>query len=338
MILVTGGTGIVGAHMLFELVNDGLSVKALKRKTSSEQIVLDVFNFYSPNGMSLFQKIEWVEGDICDVTSLIGLLDKCSAVFHCAAEVSFKPADYDKLLSVNAEGTANVVNEALSSGVEEFYYISSVAAIGRSSKSQTVDENVEWESSKENSCYAISKRNAEMEVWRGGEEGLKVAIVNPTIVLGPGRTHKSSGTLFRAVKGGQRYYTEGENGFVDVRDVAFTMKRLFDLKKFGERYVLVGENASYRKIADIIAEKLKVSKPSILAKPWLTGLVWRCSWVISLITRRTPLLTKESARTSHRKTTYLNTKIRNELGITFRTSEQAVVNAAAFFKEFPQHL
>ncbi len=338
MILVTGGTGIVGAHVLFELVNSGLSVRALQRKTSSTQLVLDLFRFYSPNGESLFQKISWVEGDLGDVPSLEKAINDCEEVFHCAAMVSFVSSDYKKLLEVNAEGTANMVNVTLAAGVKELYYISSVAAIGRSSKSQIVNEDVEWEPSKENSGYAVSKRNAEMEVWRGGEEGLNIAIVNPTIVLGPGGTDKSSGTLFKAIKKGQRFYTDGENGFVDARDVAFALKRLYDEKLFGQRYILVGENASYESVATKMADYLNVSKPSLLAKPWLTGVVWRIAWLGSQMTGKRPLLTKESARSSHRKTVYLNTKVRNQLGITFRTTDQAIKNATAFWKEFPKYL
>lgn len=338
MILVTGGTGIVGAHVLFELANSGLSVRALQRTTSDKKVVEDLFDFYSPNGKKLVESIEWFTGDILDVACLDDALKGCESVFHCAAMVSFNPADYNKLLESNEQGTANLVNACLSNEVSEFYYVSSVAAIGRNASTQTVDEETEWEPSKENSGYAVSKRNAEMEVWRAGEEGLKIAIVNPTIVLGPGRTSHSSGTLFKAVKNGQRYYTEGENGFIDARDVAFTLKRLYELKKFGERYVIVGENLSYRTVADTMAEYLEVSKPSIHAKPWLTSVVWRVLSITSKITRKNPVLTRESAKSSHRKTFYKNDKVRNELGVTFRTVEQSIKNASAFFSDFPEHL
>lgn len=324
--------------MLFELVNSGLGVRALQRETSSTQVVKDLFTFYSPNGEQLFNSIEWVTGNIIDITSLDSCMKGCTAVFHCAALVSFSASDYQKLLEVNSEGTANVVNMALSLGVKEFYYVSSVAAIGRNSKTQHVSELTEWEPSVENSGYAVSKHNAEMEVWRGGEEGLSVAIVNPTIVLGPGRTDHSSGTLFKAVASGQRYYTEGENGFVDARDVAFALKRLYDEKLFGERYVLVGENLSYRKVADAMAEHLNKSKPSIKAGKWATSLAWRLLWIAGKFTGKNPVLTKESARSSHRVTTYENKKVREELGITFHTVDQAVKNASAFFQAYPDHL
>ncbi len=338
MILVTGGTGIVGAHVLFELVNGGESVRALQRENSQKKVVEDLFKFYSPKGHDLYKSIEWFIGDILDVPSLDKAMEGCKAVFHCAAMVSFSSSDYNKMIEANEQGTANLVNVSLAHKLAEFYYVSSVAAIGRNSKSQIMDENTEWEPSKENSGYAVSKKNAEMEVWRGGEEGLNIAMVNPTIVLGPGRTSISSGTLFKAVKNGQKYYTNGENGFVDARDVAFVMKRLFDLKKFGERYVLVGENLSYRNVADLMAESLGVSKPAVLAKPWLTGLVWRMLAVSSKLTRKKPVLTKESARSSHKVSFYKNDKVRNELGITFRTAEQAIQNASAFFSDFPEHL
>ncbi|MFK7757038.1 MAG: NAD-dependent epimerase/dehydratase family protein [Flavobacteriales bacterium] len=338
MILVTGGTGIVGAHVLFVLVNSGLDIRALQRESSSTQAVKDLFKFYSPNGKTLYEKIEWVVGDILDTPSLEEAMKGCSEIFHCAALVSFSASDYTKLLEVNAEGTANMVNAALASDITEFYYVSSVAAIGRSAKTQYISEATEWEPSNENSGYAVSKHNAEMEVWRGGEEGLKISIVNPTIVLGPGRTSHSSGTLFKAVSDGQKYYTEGENGFIDARDVAFVLKRLYDEKLFSQRYILVGENMSYKAVADSMAEYLDTSKPTIKASKWATGLVWRVLWLASKFTGKAPVLTKESARSSHRIITYDNSKVRAELGITFHTVDQAVKNASAFFRSYPSHL
>ena len=328
----------MGAHVLFELVNSGLSVKALQRETSSTKVVLDLFKFYSPHGQALFNSIKWVTGDIIDITSLDNCIAHCTAVFHCAALVSFSASDYQKLLKVNSEGTANVVNQAISHGIKEFYYVSSVAAIGRNTKTKRVKETTEWEASVENSGYAVSKHNAEMEVWRGGEEGLNIAIVNPTIVLGPGRTDHSSGTLFKAVAKRQRYYTEGENGFVDARDVAFVLKRLYDQKVFGQRYILTGENLSYRAVANSMAVHLKKLKPSIKAGKWATGLAWRLLWIVSKFTGKKPVLTRESARSSHRITIYENHKIREELGITFHSVDQAVENATAFFRAYPSHL
>jgi len=338
MILVTGGTGIVGAHILFELVNSGEQVKALQRETSSTTVVKDIFKFYSPKGEELFSKIQWITGDLTDVFSLENAVKECTVVFHAAALVSFVNRDFNLLQDVNGNGTTNLVNVCLSAGISEFYYVSSVAAIGRNEKTKEVNELTEWEPSGQNSGYAVSKYRAEMEVWRGGEEGLKVAMVNPTIVLGPGRTDSSSGTLFRAINDGQSYYTLGENGFVDARDVAFVLKTLFDKKHFGERYVLVGENASYKTIADLMAKYLDKTAPKTLAKPWLTGLVWRVLGFFSFFSRKRPLLTRESADSSQRKTHYINSKVRQELGVTFRTAEQSIKNAAGFFKQFPHHL
>jgi len=338
MILVTGGTGLVGAHVLFELVNDGLEVRALQRSSSSSQVVKDIFNFYSPKGQELFDKINWVKGDLENVLELEEAVAGCNVVFNCAAMVSFNTSDFKKLLKVNHQGTANFIDICVALGVQEFYHVSSVAAIGRTAGKNTVKESNEWEHAKENSGYAISKYLSELEVWRGGEEGMKVAIVNPTLILGPGRTHVSSGTIMRSIASGQKYYTHGENGYVDVRDVAFVMKRLFDEKVFGERFILCGENMSFKDAGDIMAKHLGVNAPSVEAKPWMTAAGWRVFWLWSKLSGKPPLLTKETARSSHRKTVFLNDKVRNELGMTFRSVDQAVKNAAAFFRAFPEHL
>jgi nucleoside-diphosphate-sugar epimerase len=338
MILVTGGTGLVGAHVLFELVNGGHSVRALKRKTSSYKVVKDIFNFYSPNGEGLFSGINWVEGDLDDTGSIEKAVKGCEVVFHCAALVSFNPADFKQLLKVNQYGTANFIDICNADDVKEFYYVSSVAALGKNPETQEVDEVSEWEHSKDNSGYAISKYLGELEVWRGGEEGLKVAIVNPTLILGPGRTYVSSGTIFKSIAAGQKYYTLGQNGYVDARDVAFVLKRLFDEKLFGARYLLCGEHKTFKEIGELMATHLGVTAPSVLAKPWMTSLGWRLFWVWSKLTGKPPLLTKETARSSHRKSVFVNSKVRSELGMTFRTAEQAIKNSAAFFRAFPEHL
>lgn len=70
MIFVTGGTGLVGSHVLFNLLKSGNRVRALKRQSSNLKLALRTFSYYSNQAEELFQKIDWVEGDILDYHSM----------------------------------------------------------------------------------------------------------------------------------------------------------------------------------------------------------------------------------------------------------------------------
>ena len=177
MILITGATGLVGACLLFDLSKNE-SVRAMRRESSA----LDVVNRIFSADPTRLKNVEWVIGDVNDIYSLEDAFENVDVVYHSAALISFLPSEINLMMKVNVEGTANVVNRALSKKIKRFCHISSVAALGRVAGSETVDENNVWKTSAENSNYAISKYGGEREVWRGIEEGLSAFIINPTII------------------------------------------------------------------------------------------------------------------------------------------------------------
>jgi len=235
-VLVTGGTGFLGAYLLAYLVKKGYQIKAIKRKTSSMDLVKNIQH-----------KIEWLEGDILDTPFLETAMKGVQQVYHAAAIVSFDPRDAAFMLKVNAEGTANLVNAALYEGVEKLVHVSSIAALGRKEFQPNINETAQWENSKENSNYAISKFKAECEVWRGMQEGLKIAILNPSVIIGAGNWKQGSCQLIQKVAKGLQFYPKGSTGFVDVRDVARAAILLMESDISGERYILNGANWSYQK-------------------------------------------------------------------------------------------
>ena len=162
MNLVTGGTGLVGAHLLLELSRSGAPVRAIFRPDSNRELVRKIFSFWEKDGEALYNRIEWVAGDVLDVQSLQSAMEGCSAVYHCAATVSFHYRDVERLMKVNVEGTANVVNACLSNGAVQLCHASSVAAIGRSNNGEQIDETTEWKNSVMNTNYAMSKRDSEL--------------------------------------------------------------------------------------------------------------------------------------------------------------------------------
>ena len=230
MILVTGGTGLVGTHLLYDLVRSGKKVRALKRNSSDISSVKKVFSYYSSDVDELMKEIEWVNADLLDVYTLLDVMEGVTDVYHCAAMVSFEPKHIDEMLRVNIEGTANMVNAALEKGIRKFCHISSIATVGRSEHGAVSTEETFWKSSPDNSNYAISKYGAEREVWRAAEEGLNVVIVNPSLIIGAGNWQQSSSNMFSKAYKGIKFYTDGENGFVDVRDVASVAIKLMESK------------------------------------------------------------------------------------------------------------
>jgi dihydroflavonol-4-reductase len=328
MIFVTGGTGLLGSHLLFELTKSATPVKAIFRNTSKLEVVKRVFKFYDQqNGLTRFNSIQWVNCDVLDVVTLAEEMEGCTHVYHCAAIVSFHKRDFNAIMKVNREGTANVVNCALDLGIEKLCYVSSTAAIGNGNNDPIVTEETKWKQSPTTSGYSIAKYSAEKEVWRGIEEGLNAVIVNPCVIIGAGDWKESSMTMFRTIDKGLKFYTEGENAFVDARDIAEIMQKLMLSEIQNERFLCIGENAAFKTLFDKIALRLNKKQPTILVKPWLMGITWRLMALISLLPRIKSPITQETARSAFGKTVYSNEKIKKALDFKFRTLDEMVENA-----------
>lgn len=297
MILVTGGTGFLGSHLLRKLVNVGEPVRALYRSRIPSQL------------KDIQDKVEWVAGDVLDVCALEDAMAGIDKVYHCAAVVSFHPGSHRQMMKVNVEGTANVVNLAIDAGVKKLIHVSSVAAIGRAKGNGVIDEDCEWQEGKNNSQYAVSKHLAEMEVWRANAEGLVTAIVNPSIILGSGFWEDGSGMLIKNAWKEFPFYTEGINGFTDVEDVATVMIRLMESEIKGQRFIISTDNWKYHDLFNEMAVQLGKKPPHIAVKPWLAEIVWRLEAVKTKLTGKKALLTKETARTAQLKVYYNNNKI-----------------------------
>ena len=330
---------MVGSHLLFELVKNGYAVRATKRKNSQLDLVKKLFLWYDAiEGKALFDKIEWAEADVTDMPSLQEVIRGIKAVFHCAAMVSFLPGDCDRMMKVNVEGTANLVNAALAEGIEKFCYCSSVATIGQPEPGQQSTESLIWKTSPSNSWYSISKFGAEREVWRGAEEGLPVVMVNPSIIIGPGDASRSSAQLYQSVKNGLKFYTKGITGFVDARDVALAMRLLYESPQLNERFILNSENIQYRNVFEYFARFAGVEPPKYFAGPLLSEAAWRLEKLRSLLTGKKPLITRETARNANNIRYFSSEKIQKALGFSFRSVKDAAQNTAGFYQEFPDTL
>ena len=259
MILVTGGTGLVGSHLLYKLTTENEKIRAIYRSEKKIEKVKEVFSFYTSEVKKYFSKIEWIKADITNVPEMIPLFKGIEYVYHCAALVSFNPKDYREMRKVNIHGTAIMVNLAIDAKVKKFCFVSSIAAVGDSVNGKIVTEENEWNDQADNHGYAITKFGAEMEVWRASQEGIDVVIVNPGVILGSGFWNSGSGKLFTQVHNGFNYYTEGITGFIGVKDIVKAMVSLVKSEVKNERFILVSENKSFRDIFFSIADNFNLS-------------------------------------------------------------------------------
>ena len=327
MVLVTGGTGLVGSHLLLHLIENGETVRAIYRNQNNIRKTRLVFELYKK--ADLFEKIEWLEADILDVPTLEIAFTGIDYVYHCAAFISLDPKDEDKLRKTNIEGTANLVNFSIAKQVKKFCFVSSIAALGDLAPHETIiTEETEWNPEKPHSDYAISKYGAEMEVWRGLQEGLDVIIINPGVILGPIPKTKTceqgSAEFYVKVANGLSFYTLGSTGFISVNDV---VKIAFELMKSdikNERFTLIAENIVFRDILNTIADTLKVKRPGIHAKPFLLNFAWIADGIFSTLFFQKRRITKATAKASYSKNLYSNQKIKTALGTVFLDVHQYV--------------
>jgi dihydroflavonol-4-reductase len=331
MVLVTGATGLLGSHVLLEVLKLDVPVRALIRSESSykKEELEHLFLWYGPENRNLLHRVEWIYGDLLDIPSLEVALQGVQTVYHCAGMISFNPANDKTLLQVNAEGTRNLVNLCLEFGVSSFCHVSSIAAISGNSpiKSEAEDEVPAYSSG-----YTASKYLAEMEVWRGGQEGLPVVIVNPGVIIGPGDMTQGSGKLLQEAMKERRFCPPGGTGFIGVGDVARAILFLVANKCFGERYILVAENLSFCEIITKIANALNVRPPSKILKRWHLETLWRLDALRVIFGGRVRKITKHTAASITSSQRYTSQKFISFSDFEFENTDDVIQRAANYFR------
>jgi len=322
-VLITGATGLVGSYIAREFAQDPkLNIIASKRATSTTVLCAEAA-----------KRIDWREGDLLDFDFQDSLLREADMVVHAAGLVSYKKEDTKLLKQVNVELTNDLVSGSLFHNIEHFIHVSSIAAISPASPDMVIDESHgTFHPTETTTRYAKSKFEAELHVWRGAEEGLDVAIISPSVVLGAGFWDQSSSRLIQWVDQGQRFYPPGATGYVDVRDVAAFAKTCFDKHYTAERYVLNAENWTYKSFFDAVAEQLVIKPPSTVVNPWQAELAWRAEAVKAAVLGKSPLLTKESARRSMGIHRFDNSKS-VAAGATYRPLKETISDVVKRYRE-----
>ena len=314
MILVTGASGLLGQQFVRLLSEKELTIRAL-------------YNNNPPSvTLATLPGVEWVKCDLLDIFDVEEAMLDVTEVYHCAAIVSFHEADNVRMLHVNTESTANIVNQALQQGIRKMVHISSVAAIGRTLGSdKVVDEEENWDESNYGSPYGISKHMAEMEVWRGIGEGLNAVVLNPGIILGPGNWNEGSAQLMKMADSEFPFYTGGVNGWVDARDVALAALMLMNSDITAERFIVTAANISYKEIFTLMAKQLGKKPPHIRTGSILTGITWRAYYLRAMLTGRKSLVTRVTAETASTVVHYNNRKLLNALpAFKYRDMEDTI--------------
>lgn len=332
MILVTGATGLVGSHLLAKLLQTERCVKALFRSEDKKNTTKKIFSYYYPeNAAAYFSKITWIQADLVDIPALTAAFSGISKVYHCAGLISHDPSDHHILRKTNTEGTANIVNLCLEFSVEKLCHVSSIAALGKEPDNKPITENSIFEHDGKHSAYALTKFGGEMEVWRASQEGLKVVIVNPGIIIGAGDWDSGSGLLFKKVGRGLKYTFPKITGFVAVEDVVGAMIILMQKNIGGERYILVAENLGFDQVLSEIAKNLHKPLPKRGLKSWMIffGWLFQCCGNVLFGTKRQ--ITRHSIKGLFGKSIYDASKIKKELDFQFSPIKEAVQKTAMHF-------
>ena len=336
MIFITGSTGFVGSHLLFALKKGNTGIRAMKRKGSSLKQLKAAYDYYfSGGGVAVsFEEymsgIEWVECDLLDQQGLVRNLQGVDEIYHAAACIAHDKKMKKTINDVNIRGTTNLVNLALAAGIEKFHYISSIAALDRNEE-DIITEIANGKREDFSSDYSKSKYLAELEVWRGYEEGLKGVIVNPGLIIGPGDPSSGSLGIFSLVKKGFSFYPAGSSGYVDVRDVAGCLVKLAaDEKFYKQRYLLVSETMSYKDIFEKIANCFNVKAPSHKALKNMAYLLAFVDGIWSAISGKEQKITTELVTVSSRNYFFDNQKIREALGYEFIALDRTIRETCEF--------
>ena len=313
MIGVTGANGLLGSFIVRRLIDEGEPFVAFKRKNSDTSLLEDVQD-----------KVHWRELDLLDPVSMEDAFQGLSSIMHSAAMVSFDPRSAAKISRVNTEGTRNIVNACLANGIARLVYISSVAALGRGKGQTLIDESNKWVENAQHSAYATSKYLGELEVFRGQEEGLQTAVLNPSVILAPADWKKSSARLFKYVWDERLFYIDGSLNYVDVRDVAAAATMVLKSGTENGRFILNGGTVTFKEFFDAVARRFGKKPPMFRLNRNLIKIVAGLESVRALIRRSEPVITSDTARLAGTFFQYQNIKIRNTFQYEFRTLDETL--------------
>jgi len=320
MILVTGGTGFLGAHVVRALLDRGEAVRCLLRPTS---------NPANLEGLA----VERREGDLRDPESLRQAVHGCEAVFHVAADYRLGAPDPSELYRSNVEGTRNVMAAAAEAGVRKVVYTSTVGALGLRPDGGPADESTPSRLDDMPGAYKRSKFLAEAEALCWAKRGLPVVVVNPSTPVGE-RDVKPTPTgqlIVDFLRGRMPAYVDTGLNLIDVRDVAQGHLLAAERGAVGERYILGNANLTLREILEALARLTGRRAPRISLPHWVPFAAALAYAPLARIAGRAPQLSLESVRMSRHRMFFDSGKAVRELGLPQTPVEEALLRAVRWF-------
>jgi dihydroflavonol-4-reductase len=322
MVVVTGATGHIGNVLVRQLLAKGERVRAVIPPAEDLTPLKDL-------------KLEIVEGDVCNINSLMQAFESSDIIYHLAGIISILPGR-DKLLDqVNVAGTQNVIKACMETGVKRLVYTSSIHAIAEPPHGTIIDETFPCNPDRVPDGYGKSKARATLAILEGVEQGLNAVIVHPTGVIGPYdyRISEMGQLIIDFVNDKLKAYIDGTYDFVDVRDVASGIILAGEKGQSGERYILSGEQISVHQLMLMLQEISGVKAPSLVVPIWLARIAARFSPLYYQLTRAKPRFTTYSIDVLCSNSQICSDKARRQLGFTTRPLRQSINDAISWFKE-----
>ena len=333
MILVTGGTGLVGSHLLYFLLQENEKVRAIHRAKSDLNSVKKIFSLYTSEADSLYNKIEWVEASVNDIPALTEAFKNITRVYHCAAIISFDSSEYKLLKKVNIEGTANIVNLSLANDVKKLCYVSSVSTLGSNIIDSFISEETPWNPDEKNSVYAITKYGAEMEVWRGTQEGLDAVIVNPGVILGTSPNNDGSGVIVGLGAKGIPFYPSGSMGIVDIKDVVRAMIFLMNSEVKNEQYIVVGKNITFKELLSKLAVLFEKKPPTKKLSKGIMLFISGIDWLLNKLFNTKRKVVKANVLSMFTNTAYNTDKLRDQFDFKYTPTDETLKRIVTEIKQ-----
>lgn len=331
-IAVTGGTGLIGSHLVAELLKRGCRIRLLVRDMRRVGQLHKTLSRMEAD--SYFGRIEFYETELNNPHTLAAALTDMEVVFHCAALVTFDPEKDEKVVAVNTEITMHVVNACLRCGVGLLVHVSSIATLGSCRPGQrAIDETCILSNPVGRSPYSVSKIYAENVVQRGMVEGLRAVIVNPSVVIGEGDMNSSSSRLVAYAMHRRVFYTKGVKGYVDVRDVARAAVRLAETPQaVGKRFIVSAENLSFGALFSMAARVSGHWPPLIpLGRRVLTGF-YKVEKLLNKWFDRRPILSEALIANACDMSYYDNSRMKNLLNFTYTPIRETLERVIRYYK------
>lgn len=315
-VFLTGASGFLGAHVLHELRAAGCAVSALSRRPETDHAILAV-------------GAQPVRGTLADLPALRAAMDGCEAVFHVAADTSLWRRQATAQTACNVQGTENLLRAAEASGVQAFMHTSSISAYSHLVHG-TMTESTPQRGGDSWINYERSKYLGEQAVR---QSALPWIVFNPTHILGPGDRHNWARLIMLVDRQQLPGIPPGTGAFADVRQVARAQVRAWQQRRFGERYLLGGEHASFVDFVHRIGAAQGRRTPRGATPAWLLRGIARLYAGWSRISGREPQVTPEGAALTSHKLQVDSSKASLELGYVETPLDELLAATLAWMRQ-----